>query len=184
MRSGFLAKALGEAAHQILKDIAAVNRADLVGTEIAVGRVEFLDYKVQAAALDHALDHCVKIEFGQHVLHVRRKACKIVAEVGFDILGVGKQLVKGELACVVELIARGLRQEAVDDREVLYLFVCILNRLPCGSQAVVKPLYDRHRKNDQAVFVRLEITEQVVSNVPYHRCLFSYVCSDYIDFIV
>ena len=89
-------------------------------------------YKVQAAALDYALDHCVKIELGQHVLHVGRKACEIVAEVGFDILGVGKQLVKGELACVVELIARGLRQKAVDDREVLYLFVCILNRLPCG----------------------------------------------------
>ena len=109
MRSGFLAKALGEAAHQILKDIAAVNRADLVGSEIAVGRVEFLDHKVQAAALDYALDHCVKIELGQHVLHVGRKACEIVAEVGFDILGVGKQLVKRELTCFVELIASGLR---------------------------------------------------------------------------
>ena len=131
---GFLAEGLGEAPHQVLEDVAAVHRADLLRAQIALGAVEFLNHQVERVALHHAADHRVEVELGEHVLHVGRKARQVVTEIGLDVLRVRQQAVKGVPAGVVELVAGGAGQEAVDHRQVLHLLVGVLHRLPRGQQ--------------------------------------------------
>jgi len=70
VRSGLLAKGLRKALDKILKNIAAVHGTDLIRTEVALGGVELLDDQIQAVALHHTADDVVKIELGQHILHI------------------------------------------------------------------------------------------------------------------
>ena len=70
VRSCFFAEGLGEAANQILKDVAAINRADLIRAKITLLGGKLLDDQVEGVALHHALDDVVKVKLGQHVLHV------------------------------------------------------------------------------------------------------------------
>ena len=44
-------------------------------------------------------------DLGKDVLYISGKTGKVIAEVGFNVLRIGKQLVKGEFAGVVKLIA-------------------------------------------------------------------------------
>ena len=90
MRSGFLAVGFIETANQIFKDIAAVHRADFVGSEIALGRGKFLDHQIKRVALHHAPDDAVKIELRQHVLHILRKSGEVIAEIALDIVRVSE----------------------------------------------------------------------------------------------
>ena len=48
VRSGLLAKGLGETLDEILKDIAAVHGADFIRAEVALGGVELLDDQIFA----------------------------------------------------------------------------------------------------------------------------------------
>ena len=184
MGSGLLAEGLGEAAHQILKDIAAVHCADFVGPEVALMGGVFLDDEIQGVAVHHALDDVVKIELCQHVLHVGRETVQIIPEVALDILRVRQQPVEGELARVIKLIARRLAEKTVRDRQLLHLFPGVENSLVRGQQAIVEALHDGHRENDQAVFVGLKRPAQQIRHVPNHRGFFLNVGSDYCDFIV
>ena len=106
VRSGFLAKALGESPHQVLKDVAAVHGADLVRAEIALLRAELLDDEVEGVALHHPLDDVVKVELCQHILCVGRKAGQVIPEVGFNVVRVCQQGLEGEPTGVIELVAR------------------------------------------------------------------------------
>ena len=123
VRSGLLSKGLGEAANQILEDIAAVHGADLIRTEIALLGGKFLDDQIEGVALHKALDDIVKVELCQHVLHIGGKAVQIVPEVALDVLRVCQQAGKGKLAGVVELIAGGLAEKPVDDCQLLNFLV-------------------------------------------------------------
>ena len=175
VRPGLLAEGLGEAAHQILEDVAAVHRADPVGTEVSLGAAELLNGEIERVALHHAPDNGVEIELRKHVLYVGGEPGEVVAEVGLDVLRIGQQLVKGELARIVKLVAGGAREETVDHGQALHAFVGVLHRLPGGQQAVVKALNDRHRQDDEAVLVRLERAPKHVRHVPDHGRFFRYV---------
>ena len=86
MRSSLLSEGLGEALDEILKDIATVHGADLVRTEVTLGGVELLDDQIQAVALHHTADDVVKIELGQHILHIAGESCQIVPEIRFNVV--------------------------------------------------------------------------------------------------
>jgi len=99
--SRFLAEGLGKAAHQILEDVAAVHRRDPVRPQVALGGIELPDHQVQGVALHHTADDSVEVELGQHVLDISGEARQIVPEVCLDVLRVGEQRVKGELAGII-----------------------------------------------------------------------------------
>ena len=184
MRPGFLPEGFGKPAHKILEDIAAVHRADAVGAEVSLRGVEFLDDEIKGVALHHPLDDVIEVEFLEHILHVGGKSCKIVAEVGLDVLRVGQQLVEVEPADVIELVPGRLRQKAVDDLETLDFFIGVLHLLPRRREAVVKPLHHGHGKDDKAVFVGLERAAQHIRHVPDHGGLLGDVRADDVDFFV
>lgn len=170
--SGFLAKALGEPPHQVLKDVAAIHGTDLVRAKIALLRAELLDNEVEGVALHHPLDDVVKVELCQHVLCVGRKAGQVIPEVGLNVVRVCQQGLKGEPAGVIELVAGGFLQKAVDDLQLFYLFVGIQHCLMGGQQAVVEPLHHGHGQNDQTVLVGLERPPQHIGYVPDHGGFF------------
>jgi len=113
--SRLLAKALREPPHQILEDIATVHGADLVRAKIALLRAELLDNEVEGVALHHPLDDVVKVELCQHVLCVGGEAGQVIPEVGLNVVRVCQQSLEGETAGVIELVAGGFLQKAVDD---------------------------------------------------------------------
>ena len=184
VRSGLLAETLGEPPHEVLEDVAAVHGADLVRAEVALLGAELLDDEVEGVALDHPLDDVVEVELRQHILRVGRETGQVIPEVGLDVVRVSQQGLKGEAAGVVELVAGGLLQKAVDDLQPLDFFVSVQHRLMGGQQAVVEPLYHRHGQNDKAVLMRLERPAQHIGYIPDHGGFFGNVCAYGSDFIV
>ena len=170
--SGFLAKALREPPHQVLEDVAAIHGADLVRAKIALLGAELLDNEVEGVALHHPLDDVVKVELCQHVLCVGRKAGQVIPEVGLNVVRVCQQGLEGEPAGVIELVAGGLLQKAVDDLQLFHLFVGVQHCLMGGQQAVVEPLHHGHGQNDQTVLVGLERPTQHIGYVPDHGGFF------------
>ena len=154
--SGFLAKALGEPPHQVLKNVAAVHGADLVRAKVALLGAELLDDEVEGVALHHPLDDVVKVELCQHVLCVGGEAGQVIPEVGLNVVRVCQQGLESEPAGVVKLVTGGFLQKAVDDLQLFHLFVGVQHRLMGGQQAVVEPLHHGHGQNDQTVLVGLE----------------------------
>lgn len=173
--SGFLAKALGEPPHQVLKDVAAVHGADLVRAEIALFGAKLFDNEVEGVALHHPLDDVVKVELCQHILCVGRKAGQVIPEVGLNVVRVCQQGLEGEAAGVIELVAGGFLQKAVDDLQLFHLFVGVQHCLMGGQQAVVEPLHHGHGQNDQTVLVGLERPTQHIGYVPDHGGFFGNV---------
>lgn len=173
--SGFLAKALGEPPHQVLKDVAAVHGTDLVRAKIALLGAELLDNEVEGVALYHPLDDVVKVELCQHILCVGRKAGQVIPEVGFNVVRVSQQGLEGEPAGVIELVTGGLLQKAVDDLQLFHLFVGVQHCLMGGQQTVVEPLHHGHGQNDQTVLVGLERPTQHIGYVPDHGGFFGNV---------
>ena len=184
VRSGFLAKALGEAPHQVLKDVAAIHGADLVRAKIALLRAELLDDEVEGVALYHPLDDVVKVELCQHILCVGREAGQVIPEVGLNIVRVSQQGLEGEAAGVIELVTGGFLQKAVDDLQLFHLFVGVQHCLMGGQQAVVEPLHHGHGQNDQTVLVGLERPPQHIGYVPDHGGFFGNVSTYGGDLIV
>ena len=175
VRSGLLAKALGEPPHQVFEDVAAVHGADLVRAKIALLRAELLDNEVEGVALHHPLDDVVKVELCQHVLCVGRKAGQVIPEVGLNVVRVCQQGLEGEAAGVVELVAGSLLQKAVDDLQLFHLFVGVQHCLMGGQQTVVEPFHHGHGQNDQTVLVGLERPPQHIGYVPDHGGFFGNV---------
>lgn len=175
VRSGLLAKALREPPHQVLKDVAAVHGTDLVRAKIALLGAELLDNEVEGVALHHPLDDVVKVELCQHVLCIGRKAGQVIPEVGLNVIRVCQQGLEGEPAGVVELVAGGILQKAVDDLQLFHLFVGVQHCLMGGQQAVVEPLHHGHGQNDQTVLVGLERPAQHIGDVPDHGGFFGNV---------
>ena len=175
VRSGFLAKALGEPPHQVLKDVAAVHGANLVRAKIALLGAELLDNEVEGVALCHPLDDVVKVELCQHVLCVGRETGQVIPEVGLNVVRVCQQGLEGEAAGVIELVAGGLLQKAVDDLQFFYLFVGVQHCLMGGQQTVVEPLHHGHGQNDQTVLVGLERPPQHIGYVPDYSGFFGNV---------
>ena len=173
--SGLLAVAFIETAHKVFKHITAVHGGNSVRPKVALGGVELLDDQIERVAFHHALDDVVKLKLGKHVLHVAGEARQIIAEVGFDVLRVGKQGFKRVAGGVVELIAGCAGEEAIHHFQHLYLFICFQHLGMRGQKAVVKALDHRHGQNDQTVFVRLERAAQHVRHVPDKGCFFSNV---------
>ena len=179
-----LAEGLGKAAHQILENIAAVHRRDLVRTQVTFGRVELADHQVQGVALYHATNHGVEVELCQHVLHVRGEARQIVPEVCLDVLRVGEQGVKGELAGIIKLVAAGFGEKTVSHGEVLDLLIFGQHRVMRGQQAVMETLDHRHGQDHEPVLMRLERPAQHIRHVPDHRGFLGNIGSDYSKSII
>lgn len=166
MRSGLLVVGLGEPPHQILEYVAAIHRADLVRTKVALGGGKFFDDQIQGAALHHPSDNAVKVELGKHILDIGGEPGQIVPEVGLNVVRVGEQQIESEPAGVIELVAGGAGEEAIDDSQLFDLFVLLPHGGMGGQQAVVESLYNRHGEDDQSVFVGLEIAEKGIGDVP------------------
>ena len=168
MRSGVLAEALGESPYKVLKDVAAVNCAYLIGAKIAFRGVELLDNKVERIAFDHALYNAVKVELGKHVLHICRESGEIVAKIDLYVIRVSKQLIECVLADIVELISGSVSKETLHNSEFFNVLICSQNFTMGRKEAVMETLYYGHRKYYKTVFVRLERTAQHICNVPDH----------------
>lgn len=172
MRSGFLVVGLGKPLDQILENIAHVHGADLFRTHIRLVRAEVHDDLIEQARLLHAVDLGAEIHTGEDVLHVVGETVEIGPEVVVDILGVRPQSLKGERACVVELVSGGSSKEPLLDRQMLHLLAGVQHRLMGGQQAVVKPLDHHHGQDHQAVFVGLECAKEGVRHIPNEGGLF------------
>ena len=179
-----LAEGFGEATHQVLEDVAAVDRSHLVRTEIALVCVKLPDDQVQAVGFHQTLDHTVHIELGEDVLHIGAEPTEEVAEVRLNVLGVGEECREGELARVVELIAGGTGQECVYLGQMLDLLVFGHDLFMCGQEAVVQALDDGERKNDRAIFVRLVRAAEDVRDVPDDRRFLGNIDADGLNSIV
>ena len=105
VRSCLFSEGFGKAADKVFKDVTAVHSTDLVGTEVSLRTVELPDRQIEGVALNHALDNVIKVKLGEHILNVRGESGKVIPEVGFNVLRVGEQFVKGESAGVVKLVA-------------------------------------------------------------------------------
>ena len=134
MRSGLLSEGFGKALHKVLKNITAVYGADFVWAQVTLGRIEFFDDQIQAVALHHAADDVVKVELGQYILHIAGESGQIIPEVCLDIVRIGQQTFKGKAADIVELVAGGTGQEAVNNCQLLDLFVLLDYRAMGGSK--------------------------------------------------
>ncbi len=55
------------------------------------------------------------LEIRQEILNIGGKACQVVPKIRLNIIWVGEQQIKGVLAGVVKLIARGAGQKTIDD---------------------------------------------------------------------
>ena len=184
VRPGLLVVGLREAAHQILKDVAAVHRSDPVRAKVALGGGKLLDDQVEGVALHHALDDVLKIELGEDILDVGGKTRQVVPEVGLDIVRVGEQQIEGVLAGVIELVARCAGEEPVNDRQLLDLFILLPHGGMGGQQAVVEPLHHRHGEDHQAVLMGLEVAKQGVGDVPDNRSLFADIDPDFCQSVI
>ena len=168
MGPGLLVIGLGEALHQIFENVAAVHGADLVRAEVALGGCKLFDDQIEGIAVHHPLDDVVEVELGKHILNVGGEPGEVVPEVGLDIVRVGQQQVKGELAGVVELVAGRTGEKAVDDRQLFHLRILLLHGGVGRQQAVVEPLHHCHGENHKAILVGLEIAKESVGDVPDH----------------
>ena len=184
VRSGFLSKGFREPLYQVFKDVPAVNSTYFVRAEIALWRRKLLDDKVEGVALHHSLDDVVKIEFGQNILDIGREPSQIVPEVGFDVIRVSQQLFKCELAGIVELITGSLGQKAINDGQLLDLFILCQDCFVGGKQTVVETLNHGHRKDYKPVLMGLKGATEHICHIPDHRCFFCNIYSYRLDFIV
>lgn len=92
-------------------------------------------------------------------------------EVSLDILRISKQGIKGEFACVVELVARCLSQETINHGESFHFLPGIKHSLMGREETVMKTLHNCHRKNDQTILMRFERAAHHICHVPDYRCL-------------
>ena len=99
-----------------------------------MGGAELLDDQIQAVALHHTANDVVKIELGQHILHIAGEPGQIVPEICFDVVRVGQQALKSEAAGVIELIAGSTGQKAVDNRQLLTFSYCSITASWVGSR--------------------------------------------------
>ena len=112
-----------------------------------------LQYPLSACHV--SLDDVVKIEFGQNILDIGREPSQIVPEVGFDVIRVSQQLFKCELAGIVELITGSLGQKAINDGQLLDLFILCQDCFVGRKQTVVETLNHGHRKDYKSIFMGL-----------------------------
>ena len=176
--SGLLSKGFGKAAHQVLENIAAVHGADLIRSQIALGRCKFLDHKIERVALHQTTNDIVKIKLGKDILNIGGKAIQIIPEVALDVFRVSKQPVKSKPTCVVELIPGRRAKKAIGNGQLLHFLPGIQHFLMCGQQAVMKALYNGHQQNHETVFMRLERHSQQICDIPDHPRFFLNVYSD------
>lgn len=166
VRSGLLVVGLGEPLHQVLEDIAHIHCADFFGAHIALLGAEVHDNLIQQTGLLHAVDLGVEVHPRQNVLHIVRKAVQESAEILIDVFGVRFQRFEGKWADVIELVARGGAEEALLHGEVLHLLVLVQHCLMGRQQAVVEPLDDRHRQDDESVLMGLKRAKEGVCHIP------------------
>ena len=121
---------------------------------------------------------------GQNILDIGREPSQIVPEVGFDVIRVSQQLFKCELAGIVELITGSLGQKAINDGQLLDLFILCQDCFVGGKQTVVETFNHGHRKDYKSVLMGLKGTTEHICHIPDHRCFFCNIYSYRLDFIV
>ena len=124
------------------------------------------------------------VEFGQNILDIGREPSQIVPEVGFDVIRVSQQLFKCELAGIVELITGSLGQKAINDGQLLDLFILCQDCFVGGKQTVVETFNHGHRKDYKSVLMGLKGATEHICHIPDHRCFFCNIYSYRLDFIV
>ena len=166
MGPGLFVIGLREAADQILKDVAHIHSADLLGREVTTGVAEIRDHLIKEAGLIHVLDLGIKVHAGQNIQDIIGKAVQISTEIIHNILRIGKQRPEGKGTCIIELIPGGLLQKAVLHRQLLDLLIGIQYSLMRGKQAVMEALHHRHRKDHETVLMGLIGADQVIGHRP------------------
>lgn len=175
MRSRFFSVTLVEPSDEVLEDISAVDRGNLVGTEIALRRGELLDSQIKRVGFNHTLNYVVEIELRKNVLDVSGKTGDVIAEVRLYVLRVADERAERKLRSVVKLITRCSAEKTVDHLEMFHTLVGFKHLVVSRQKTVVKTLYDRHRQNNKPVFVRLERTAKHIRHVPYQSRFLAYI---------
>ena len=94
--AGGLVRLLREAPDQLLVDVAHLRVADDVGVQVDVG--EAGDDEVQETGLVESLDLLLESELVDDLPCRRREAADVLAEVGRDVVGVGRELARSRSA--------------------------------------------------------------------------------------
>ena len=171
--AGVLVVGLGEALNEVLEDVAHVHSFDLVGRHVGLRLAEVADDLVEQRGVwvGEAFDLVGELHACQDVLHVVREPVDVVLEVVLDVLRVGLERLEGELRGVVEGVAGGIAQKAVLHGKGFVFLSCGENGIVRGLKAVVEAFDNGHRKDDQAVLMRLVGATQGIGGTPNERCL-------------
>lgn len=174
----------GETADEFFEDVTAIDGADFIGAEVAFFTVEFFNHEVKRIVFDQAFNHIVKFKFGEDVLYIGREARQVVAEVGFNVVGIRQEGGKSKFARIVKVVAGFFAKKAVNDGEVFLFFVFGKDGVMGGQKTVVKTFDDGHGQDDAAVFMRLEGASDDVGHVPDEGGFLLDIDSHRFDFIV
>ena len=177
---------LREALDEIFEDIAHIHRTDFIGRHIGLRLAEVADNLVEqwGIRVGEAFDLVGELHARQDVLHVVREPVDVVLEVILDVLWVGLKCLEGELRGVVKGVSRGFAQKAVLHGKRLVFLSSGENSIVCGSETIMKALDDGHRKDNQAVLMRLVGTAQGVGSAPDKGCLLLNISANGLDEIV
>ena len=174
---GVLVVRLGEAADDLLENIAHFQVGDHVRVQVGLGSGEFLDDNIQDALARQSGNLPVKAEFLQNIPHVLREAVEIVSEVGLDVVGIVQQPLEGVLAGVVKRLARGGPQQHIPQGQVLDGLVPLQYGILGIGQNTVKAANDGERQDHLAVFVGFVYAGEFIGNRPDQGGFFADVCA-------
>ncbi len=182
--AGGLVGLLGEAADQLLEDVAHLVVGD-VGRGLAVRSLDDAAVRVALVGVEVDLDEAprhqeqevgvvepgdlgLEAEALHDVAHVLREAVEEAHQVGGDVVGVGEQLGEVEAAGVVEAAARGLHQHPLAQGlgQVAGLFVRRPHRLAGEGEHLVQPAQEDEGQDHPPVLGLLVVPAQQVGHAP------------------
>lgn len=163
--TGRLVGLLGEAADQLLEDVAHVVVGHDLGTQVQVR--ELADDLVEQSGTVQPLDLLGELETLQHALRVVREGPHVHLEVHRSALRILRDLLQRQARPVVEGVPRGPPQEAVRvDAAVLVLFRDLRDLLAGRLQHALQSPQHRERQDDLAVVGLLVVPPQEVGDGP------------------
>ena len=137
---GVLVVRLGEPADNFLKNIAHLQIGNHSRVQVGFGASELLDDDVENTFVGHGGDLTVELELLQNILDVLREAVQVVLEVGFDVVRIVQQMLKGELAGVVKCLAGSVAQQYISHGEIFHRLILLQHRVVLGvGQDAVEP---------------------------------------------
>ena len=166
MGSGLFVVTFGKAGDEVFEDVAHVVCRHLLRRHVGLCGIEVRDHLIENAAFLHRRYLIFELHLLKDIAHVLRKAVQVVAEVGGDVLRVGKERLKSKLGSVVEIVTRRRLEKCLLHLKMLLRSIFLLHLGVCRQKAVVKTLHHRHRQNHKTIFMRLVKPRKRISHIP------------------